>query len=205
MVLKVTHQIITSLLFPQEEISKANKKELEVLWCMINKPKEVPRFGCWEVQKMLENAMSNGGQLHCGGMVSIIAEHLGLHLPNNLTNIIMGRTLLSLEVLEIMHLFHRNSNGDVHWTIDGKEYLRINSQNKRILALANDIPSSNWKLQSNLGVNVTRRSSATIPNPSAPTPTVGASSSSHPFPFHEHNHYMGEFARLDHHYTSLHQ
>ncbi|CAI9278940.1 unnamed protein product [Lactuca saligna] len=62
--------------------------------------------------------MSNRGQLHCGGMVSIIVEHLGLHIPNNPTNIIPGRTHLSLEVLEIMHLFHRHPNGDVHWTVD---------------------------------------------------------------------------------------
>ncbi|CAI9297009.1 unnamed protein product [Lactuca saligna] len=58
-------------------------------------------------------------------MVSIIAEHLGLHLPNNPTNIIMGRTCLSIDVMETMHLFHRLPTGDIHWTVDGKEYLRV--------------------------------------------------------------------------------
>ena len=58
-VLKVIHRIIVSLLFPQEEISKANKKELEVLWCLINMLEEVPHFGCWVIQKMLKNALSN--------------------------------------------------------------------------------------------------------------------------------------------------
>ncbi|CAI9273492.1 unnamed protein product [Lactuca saligna] len=175
-VLKVAHRIIASLLFHQEEISKANKKELEVLWCMINKPAEVPHFGCWVIQKMLRSATSNGGQLHCGGMVSIIAEHLGLHLPNNPTNIIMGRT-------------------------HGKEYLRIDNRNKKIPNLANDIPSTNWKLKSNLGVTVDHSPPSSPP----PAPTAGASSSSRPIPFSEHNLYMGEFARLNHRYTSLQQ
>ncbi|CAI9298928.1 unnamed protein product [Lactuca saligna] len=139
-VLKVAHRIIASLLFPQEEISKANKNELEVFWCMINKPVEVPHFGCWVIQKMLRSAMSNGGQLHCGGMVSIIAEHLGLHLPNNPTNIVMGCTCLSIDVMETMHLFHRLPTGDVHWIVYRKEYLRIDIRNKKILNLANDIP-----------------------------------------------------------------
>ena len=100
-------------------------------------------------------------------MVSIIAEHLGLHLPNNPTNIISGSTRLSLEVLEILHLFHRHPNGDVHWTVDGKEYLRIDSRNKNILALANEIPSTNWHLQSNLGVTAARRPSTTTSTPPA--------------------------------------
>ncbi|CAI9296260.1 unnamed protein product [Lactuca saligna] len=200
-VLKVAHRIIASLLFPQEEISKANKKELEVLWCMINKPAEVPHFGCWVIQKMLRSATSNGGQLHCGGMVSIIAEHLGLHLPNNPTNIIMGRTRLSIDVMETMHLFHRLPTGDIHWTVDGKEYIRIDNRNKKILNLANDIPSTNWKLRSNLGVTVDHSPPSSPP----PAPTAGASSSSRPIPFSEHNLYMGEFARLNHRYTSLQQ
>ncbi|CAI9297202.1 unnamed protein product [Lactuca saligna] len=204
-VLKVTHQIIASLLFPQEEISKANKKELEVLWCMINKAEEVPHFGCWVVQKMLKSALSNDGQLHCGGIVSIIVEHLGLHLPNNPTNIILGHTRLSLDVMEIMHLFHRTPNRDVHWTLDGKEYLRTDIRNKKVLALANDIPSTHWHLQSNLGVTATRRRpTTTLTTPTQPT-TVGASSSSRLIPFPEHNLYTGEFACLDHHYTSLQQ
>ncbi|CAI9276718.1 unnamed protein product [Lactuca saligna] len=200
-VLKVAHRIIASLLFPQEEISKANKKELEVLWCMINKPAEVPHFGCWVIQKMLRSATSNGGQLHCGGMVSIIVEHLGLHLPNNPTNIIMGRTRLSIDVMETMHLFHRLPTGDIHWTVDGKEYLRIESRNKKILNLANDIPSTNWKLRSNLGVTVDHSPPSSPP----PAPTAGASSSCRPIPFSEHNLYMGEFACLNHRYTSLQQ
>ncbi|CAI9277110.1 unnamed protein product [Lactuca saligna] len=153
---------------------------------------------------MLRDALSNGGQNHCGGMVSIITEHLGLHLPNNPTNIISGRTRLSLEVMD-MHLFHHNSNGDVHWTVDGKEYLRIDNRNKKILALANDIQSTNWHLQSNLGVTATRRPPTTIPNPLVPTTTAGASSLSRLIPFPEHNLYMGEFACLDHYYTSLQQ
>ncbi|CAI9261777.1 unnamed protein product [Lactuca saligna] len=152
---------------------------------------------------MLRNSMSNGGQLHCGGMVSLIAEHLGLHLPNNPTGIILGRTHLSLDVMETMHLFHRNPNVDVHWTVDGKEYLRIDSRNKKIRPLANDIPSTNWHVQSNLDVTATRRPPTTIPNPPAPDATTGASSSSHPIPFPEHNLYMGEFACLDHYYTRL--
>ena len=60
-VLKVTHQIIVFLLFHKEEISKENKKELEHLWCMIHKPKEVPHFRCSVIQKMLKNSMRNGG------------------------------------------------------------------------------------------------------------------------------------------------
>ncbi|CAI9296391.1 unnamed protein product [Lactuca saligna] len=118
---------------------------------------------------MLRSATSNGGQLHCGGMVSIIAEHLGLHLPNNPTNIIMGRTRLSIDVMETMHLFHRLPTGDIHWTVDGKEYLRIDSRNKKILNLANDIPSTNWKLRSNLGVTVDHS-----PPPAPPAPAAGA-------------------------------
>ncbi|CAI9297125.1 unnamed protein product [Lactuca saligna] len=109
---------------------------------------------------MLRNSMSNGGQLHCGGMVSIIVEHLSLHLPNKPTDIILGRTSLSIDVIETMHLFHCNPNGDVP-----------------------------------------RRPPTTIPQ--TPAPTVGASSSFVPIPFPEHNIYMGKFAHLDHHYTSL--
>ncbi|CAI9264255.1 unnamed protein product [Lactuca saligna] len=199
LVLKVTHRIIASLLFPQEDISKANKKELEVLWCMINKPTEVPHFGCWVIKKMLRSATSNGGKLHCGGMIFIIAEHLGLHLPNNPTNIFTGRTRISIDVMETMHLFHHLPTGDVHWTVDGKEYLRIDSRNKKILNLANDIPSTTWQLKSNLGVAINHS-----PPPSPPSvPTAGASSSSRPIPFPEHNLYMGEFARLNHRYTNL--
>ncbi|CAI9284240.1 unnamed protein product [Lactuca saligna] len=201
LVLKVAHWIIASLLFPQEDISKANKKELEVLWCMVNKPAEVPHFGCWVIQKMLRSATSNGGQLHCGGMVSIIAEHLGLHLPNNPTNIVMGRIRLSIDIMETMNLFHRLPTRDVHWTVDGKEYLRIDNRNKKIQNLANDIPSTTWKLRSNLGVTV----DLSPPPSPPPAPTVGASSSSRPIPFSEHNLYMDEFARLNHHYTSLQQ
>ncbi|CAI9292882.1 unnamed protein product [Lactuca saligna] len=104
-----------------------------------------------------------------------------------------------------MHLFHRNPNGDVHWIVDGKKYLHIGNRNKKILALANDIPSTNWHLQSNLGVTATCRPPTTIPNPPAATATAGASNSSRPIPFPKHNIYMGEFARLDHHYTSLQQ
>ncbi|CAI9302388.1 unnamed protein product [Lactuca saligna] len=89
---------------------------------------------------MLRNSMSNGGQLHCGGMVSIIVEHRGLHLPNYPTDVILGCTCLSIDVMESMHLFHRNPDGDVHWTVDGNAYLRIDSRNKKILALANDNP-----------------------------------------------------------------
>ncbi|CAI9268200.1 unnamed protein product [Lactuca saligna] len=100
---------------------------------------------------MLRNSMSYGIQLHCGGMILIIAEHLSLHIPNNPTDIIPGRTRLFIDVMETMHLFHCYPNEDVHWTVDG------------------------------------------------------ASKSARPIPFPEHNLYMGEFARLDHHYTSLQQ
>ncbi|CAI9294260.1 unnamed protein product [Lactuca saligna] len=132
---------------------------------MIHKPKEVPHFGCWVIQKLLRNSMSNGGQLHCGGMVSIIVEHLGLHLPNNHTNIIPGRTHLSIDVMDTMHLFYCHPNGVVHWTIDGREYIRIDSRNMKILALVNDIPSTNWRHQSNLGVTTARRTPTTTPAP----------------------------------------
>ncbi|CAI9264634.1 unnamed protein product [Lactuca saligna] len=164
-VLKVAHRIIASLLFPQEEISKL-KKELEVLWCMINKPAEVPHFGCWVIQKMLRSATSNGGQLHCGGMVSIIAEHLGLHLPNNPTNIIMGRTRLSIDVMETMHLFHAFPLG----IFIGQCYSRslvLHPLLLLLLLLVLLVPLA--------------------------------------IPFSEHNLYMGEFARLNHRYTSLQQ
>ncbi|CAI9263854.1 unnamed protein product [Lactuca saligna] len=137
---------------------------------------------------MLRSATSNCGQLYCGGMVSIIAERLGLHLPNNPTNIVIGHTHLSIDVMETMHLFHRLPTGDVHWIVDGKEYLHIDSRNKKILNLANDIPSTTWKLRSNLGVTVDHS-----PPPSPPpAPTAGASSSSRPIPFSEHHLYMGE-------------
>ncbi|CAI9285927.1 unnamed protein product [Lactuca saligna] len=150
---------------------------------------------------MLRSATSNGGQLHCGGMVSIIDEHLGLHLPNNPTNIVMSCTRLSTNVMETMHLFHRLPTGDVHWTVDGKEYLRVDRRNKKILNFANDIPSTTWKLKSNLGVAVDHS-----PPPSPPpAPTTGASSSSRPIPSSEHNLYMGEFARLNHRYTNIQQ
>ncbi|CAI9286110.1 unnamed protein product [Lactuca saligna] len=132
-------------------------------------------------------------------MVSIIAKHLGLHLPNNPTNIITGRTCLSIDVMETMHLFHRLPTGDIHWTVYGKEYLHIDSRNKKILNLANDIPSTTWKLKSNLGVTV----DPSHPPSPPPTHTAGASSSSRPIPFYEHNLYMGEFARLNHRYTSI--
>ncbi|CAI9298328.1 unnamed protein product [Lactuca saligna] len=142
---------------------------------------------------MLRNSLSNGGQLHYGGMVTIIAKHLGLHLPNNPTNIIMGRTRLSLDVMEIMHLFHRTPNGDVHWIVEDKEYLRINNQKKKILAMANDIPSTHLHLQSNLGATVTHRPPITTPTPPAQPATAGASSLSCPIPFPVHNLHMGEF------------
>lgn len=87
---------------------------------MIPKLEEVPHFGCWVIYKMLINYMSNGGQLHFGGMVSIVAEHLGLCLPNNFIDIILGCTRLSVDVMENMHLFHCKPNGDVYWTIDAQ-------------------------------------------------------------------------------------
>ncbi|CAI9301893.1 unnamed protein product [Lactuca saligna] len=148
---------------------------------------------------MLISATSNGGQMHCGDMVSIIAEHLGLYLPNNPTNIVMGRTRLSINFMETMHLFHRLPTGDVHWTVDGKEYLRIDRRNKKILNLANDIPSTTWKLRSNIGFTVDHSPPPSTP----PAPTAGASSSSCPILFSEHNLYMGEFSRLNHRYTNL--
>ncbi|CAI9301892.1 unnamed protein product [Lactuca saligna] len=129
-------------------------------------------------------------------MVSIIVEHLSLRLPNNPTNIVTGRTHLSIDVMETMHLFHRLPTGDVHWIVDGKEYLRIDSRNKKIINLANNIPSTTWKLKSNLGVAIDHSHPPSPP----PVPTAGASSSSHPIPFPEHN-----FAYLNHRYTSLQQ
>lgn len=132
---------------------------------MIHKPEELPHFGYWVIHKILKNSMSNGGQLHCGGMVSIIAEHLGLCLPNNPIDIISGRTGLSIDFMENMHLFHHKPNGDVHWTVDGREYLHIDNRNKKILTLANIITSTHWGLRSNLGVTTLRGSPTTISHP----------------------------------------
>lgn len=81
--LKITHRIIASLLFPQEEISKSRKKELEVLWCMIYELENSPHFRYWVLNKTLKVSESSNGQLHCGGMISIIATHIGLQIPNN--------------------------------------------------------------------------------------------------------------------------
>ncbi|CAI9303068.1 unnamed protein product [Lactuca saligna] len=125
-------------------------------------------------------------------MVSIIVEHLGLRLLNNPIDIIPGHTHLSVDAMGNIHIFHRKPNGDVHWTIDGQQYLHIDSRNKKILTIANYIPSTNWTLRSNLGIVIPRRPPNTTCHPSIAS--SGASSLALPIPFPKHNIYMGDFA-----------
>ncbi|CAI9282840.1 unnamed protein product [Lactuca saligna] len=102
-----------------------------------------------------------------------------------------------------MHFFHQNPNRDIHWTGDYEEYLRIDSRNKKILVLANNISSTTSHLQSNVVFTVIHRPATTTRHP--PPPPTGASILARPIPNLEYNIYMGEFAQLGQHYTSLQQ
>ncbi|KAI3768431.1 hypothetical protein L2E82_19102 [Cichorium intybus] len=197
-VLKVTHRIIASILFPQEEISKAGLNELELLYCMINPGPKTPNFGSWIMYKLLKLSRSSSGQLHCGGIITLIAKHpaLGIRFPDNL-EIVRGERYLTSDVLEGMRLFRRPQSDEI-WQADGRDYLRVNNRNARILRLANPVSTTNWKPPSNMGIqlpapNLPPREPSPPPRqPQEPGPSSSASS----FP-PEHSLYMEQFSSIN--------
>ncbi|KAI3708262.1 hypothetical protein L2E82_37427 [Cichorium intybus] len=151
-VLKVTHRIIASIFFPQEEISKAGLNELELLYCMINPGPKTPNFGSWIMYKLLKLSRSSSGQVHCGGIITFIAKHpsLGIRFPDNL-EIVKGERYLTSDVLEGMRLFRRLESDEI-WQAGGRDYLRVNNRNARVLRLADPVSRTNWKPASNMGL-----------------------------------------------------
>lgn len=124
---------------------------------------------------MFKVTQSKGGQLYYGGMVSIIVVHIGIWIPNNPLDTIFGRNQLSFDAMEIMHLYYRQDNGNIHWTVNEKEYLQINGRNKKILDLASHFPSTNWKQRSNLGASLAPPPPITRSPPSFPLMSTSSS------------------------------
>ena len=145
-VLRVTHRIIASIIFPREERSTVNSTELKLLYAMLQPFRGRPYFGSWVLDKLQVLATSKKGQLHCGGMVTFIAKLAGVPLPGNL-EYLPGCTYLTVEQYRSFQMF-RVVNGGFNWTAGPHHdpQILVTEDNKQILNLDEPIRFTDWLL-----------------------------------------------------------
>lgn len=80
-VLRVTHQLIASIVFQSFERSTVNSIVLRLFYCMNHDMPIKPQLGAHIFHKLLKVSQANFGHIQCGGLVNLIAHSnmLGLN------------------------------------------------------------------------------------------------------------------------------
>ena len=128
-VLRVALRIIANLVFPQEDVSRAGKMELEILWCMVTGLKR-PHFGAFLASKLLKVSTSDSGPIHCGGIISYLATRLACaelfeSKRPDLEKITQGTNTITSNVLVASSFFRQEGDGSITWLVQGEPYLRV--------------------------------------------------------------------------------
>ncbi|KAI3737147.1 hypothetical protein L2E82_27142 [Cichorium intybus] len=111
-VLRVAHRILASIIFPREERSTVNSLELRLLYHMAANSKSKPHFGKCIGHRLLETARSTRGQIHCGGILTLIVQSPALGLifsPEE--QILPGGHFLTTAAFESARMFTRSPTG----------------------------------------------------------------------------------------------
>ena len=197
-VLRVALRIIANLVFPQEDVSRAGKMELEILWCMVTGLKR-PHFGAFLASKLLKVSTSDSGPIHCGGIISYLATRLTCaelfeSKRPGLEKITQGTNAITSNVLVASSFFRQEGDGSITWLVQGEPHFRVPAGDFSSLQLQQDITQTRWCLPKNTSVNSIPCAPAPIPRaperpvvdhedniPIAPAhsiaPTVGGSTS----------------------------
>lgn len=173
-VLRVSLRIIANYVFPQEDISRAGKMELEILWCMVTDLKR-PHFGAFLAFKLFKVSTSDSDPIHCGGIITYLATRLtcaklfeSKHM--NLENITQGSNTITSNVLTTSSFFRRGSDGTFTWLVQGEPHFRVPVGDFSSLQLQQDIFQTRWCLPNNIYVDSIP--CAPEPIPSAPEQMV---------------------------------
>lgn len=198
-VLKMTLRLICIILFPQEDKSKAGKKELELLWCMVTRNRK-PHLGVWLTWRLLKTARSTIGQIHCCGLVSLLASVVHQQVPEGFP-FFRGETRLTLANLKSTNMFRSSAWGYV-WMRESSRYLLVSDP--AMLTLSDPPETTVWVLPSNLAqadqIHLWRRRRAQmIESPTLPNPDV-PSSSYQPFPDPDLDFHQPQQVELHKHY-----
>ncbi|CAI9276681.1 unnamed protein product [Lactuca saligna] len=201
LVLKMTLRLICIILFPQEDKSKAGKKELELLWCMVSRNRK-PHLGALLMWKLLKTTRSTIGQIHCCGLVSLLASVVHQQVPVGFP-FFRGETRLTLGNLKSTNVFRSSAQGYV-WMRERSRYLIVSEP--VMLTLSDPPETTVWVLPSNIAQVVVeyeiqpwcRRRAQMIKSPTSPNPDV-PSSSHQPFPDRDQDFHQPQQAELHEH------
>ncbi|KAI3721760.1 hypothetical protein L2E82_32778 [Cichorium intybus] len=150
-VLKVLHRIVASILFPRRETSTVSSKELQLLWCAVTNSPQKPNFGAYVCDRLIKESQKTTGEIHGGGLVTLLARFLHIRIPHTMERLEDGNTLTG-EVLEYMKLYYGEPQQNT-WVVGPRHtpYLIIDDDDVQTLALADPASNTNWQPPSNVG------------------------------------------------------
>lgn len=150
-VLKVLHRIFASILFPRRETSTINSKELQLLWCAVTNSPLKPNFGAYVCERLVKESQKTVGEIHGGGLVTLLARLLHIRIPHTMERLEDGNTLTG-EVLEYMKLYYQEQDSNT-WVVGPHHtpYLIIDVDDVETLTLADPTNNTNWQPPSNVG------------------------------------------------------
>ncbi|KAI3508914.1 hypothetical protein L1887_23935 [Cichorium endivia] len=181
-VLKTVHRILASVVFPREELGTVTAIELQLLMHMIGNPQKKPHFGRCVAHRLQRIARSNTGQIHCGGLLTLIIQspYIGLQFSPEVP-IVPGGHFLTTTVLEAMHLFKRFQGGH-QWatpSLHDASDLWVFSGNAHQLDVNPDDSEMDWLMNAILYPDPATRRPIRVPPSMGDAGPSSAPSSSH--------------------------